>query len=278
MPSRLGKGLLFPVGTPPLFSLILAQNAMFSNRSQIAWFSSWSGREKSICVQRTYISPVIVISETVCLVKYYAYAFLSSTNPHEFGQSLKAPAKSSQSPRPSNTEGIHPHIFLQAPRREQGDASDAPSRRLWRVHKQVQSPKKWLFDRQTCRVYHGFTFESRIYIHIYIIYTPCASQFSIWSYPYEWCQYLRTYWFVYILFPTKMLVLPRWAWFRNLCHSTGWSIGIPIMDDDNPQHIGYYNPQVDVWYFLDIVCNYIPSYPKSSCSNIGFDKQKGLYP
>jgi hypothetical protein len=85
---------------------------------------------------------VIVISETVCLVKYYAYAFLSSTNPHEFGQSLKAPAKSSQSPRPSNTDGIHPHIFLQAPRREQGDASDAPSRRLWRVHKQVQSPKK----------------------------------------------------------------------------------------------------------------------------------------
>ena len=64
---------------------------------------------------------MIVISETVCLVKYYAYAFLSSTNPHEFGQSLKAPAKSSQSPRPSNTEGIHPHIFLQAPRREQGD-------------------------------------------------------------------------------------------------------------------------------------------------------------
>ena len=119
----------------------------------------------------------------------------------------------------------------------------------------------------------GFT-----YVYIYIIYTTCASQFSIWSYPYEWCQYFRTYWFVYILFPTKMLVLPRWAWFRNLCHSTGWSIGIPIMDDDNPQHIGYYNPQVDVWYFLDIVCNYIPSYPKSSCSNIGFDKQKGLYP
>ena len=47
MPSRLGKGVLFPVGTPPLFSLILAQNAMFSNQSQIAWFSSWSGREKT---------------------------------------------------------------------------------------------------------------------------------------------------------------------------------------------------------------------------------------
>ena len=126
--------------------------------------------KKRICVQRTYISPLIVISETVCLVKYRLCLFIFNKSPW-----IWTVAESSQSPRPSNTEGIHPHIFLQAPRREQGDASDAPSRRLWKVHKQVQSPKKWPFDRQTCRVYHGFTFESRIYIYIYIlIYTKRA--------------------------------------------------------------------------------------------------------